>query len=197
MIELYQIEKSFSDRKIFDSLTYTFRTGEFYLVYGKNGAGKSPLFSLIALFDRDYHGAYLLDGEERKRLWGKREMKKRDESFSLLSPNNDLPPHMTLGELSAFEGFDCTLSFPSEKCVDTLSGGEKELIALDIEFHNKKPYLLLDETTSQLDDSHVNDFLALLQKRSEDQTVLFFTHDIRLKGRGKTLLLEDGKIREA
>ena len=196
MIELYQIEKSFGKRKVFDSLTYTFQTGRFYLIYGKNGAGKSTLFSLLSLFDRQYRGIYLLEGENRKYLWGRKEEKKRRECFSLLSPTNDLPPHLTLGELSALEGFDCCFSFSPDKNIDTLSGGEKEMIALQIEFHKQKPYLLLDETTSQLDDSHMEEFLNLLQRRPKEQTVLFFTHDIRLKGREKTLLLEEGKIKE-
>ena len=69
-----------------------------------------------------------------------------------------------------------------DRYVDTLSGGEKQRIALAMILAQNTPTLLLDEPTAHMDLSYEASFLELVQKLKMDRkkTFLLILHDLNL-----------------
>ena len=64
MIEIKELCKSFEEKKIFDSFSYTINDGTILAIVGKSGCGKSTLLNIIGLLDCDYKGQVVYDGIE-------------------------------------------------------------------------------------------------------------------------------------
>lgn len=78
-----------------------------------------------------------------------------------------------------------------------LSGGEKVKVALATVFLKNTPYIILDEPTNNLDDRTVQAVAQLVEKYSENHTIIIVSHDERLKIKNcKTIKIENDKIVE-
>lgn len=51
-LKLNNITKNFDNKKILDSVDFTFEKGKIYGLLGRNGAGKTTLFNCISEEDR-------------------------------------------------------------------------------------------------------------------------------------------------
>jgi putative ABC transport system ATP-binding protein len=80
----------------------------------------------------------------------------------------------------------------------TLSGGEKQRVALARALANRPAVVLADEPTGQLDPETTDAVLELLLSVRDDTALVVISHDPRLADRfDRTLVLEDGRLREA
>ena len=91
------------------------------------------------------------------------------------------------------------LSDRRHACPATLSGGEKQRIAIARALINNLPILLADEPTGNLD-SHIGQEVMMILHdiaRDEGCAVLMVTHDPRVEEiADRVLWLEDGKLRD-
>ena len=74
--------------------------------------------------------------------------------------------------------------------VNTLSGGEEILLALNIEINKKKKIYILDEVTAMLDNDHFNKLMEIINNLSREILIIMISHDKRTNKYGKQLIKE-------
>lgn len=167
------------------------RRGEYFVVMGPTGAGKTLLLQLIAGIHRPDSGKIILDGVDITSLSPEK------RSIGYVPQNYALFPHMPVRENVAYglkvRGFskseiDAAVEELSEKLginhlldrkVSTLSGGERQRVALARALAIKPKLLLLDEPLAALDAEtreEVRRYLKEIRKIAGLATV-HVTHD--------------------
>lgn len=199
---------------LFD-LNFSIEAGEFVLICGKSGCGKTTLMrhfkTVMTPYGRRkgeifYCGCPLQEVPVR--------VQAADIGYVLQSPDNQLVTDKVWHEL-AF-GVE-NLGLPQEvirlrvaemasffgiqnwfyKNVEELSGGQKQLLNLASVMAMQPKVLVLDEPTSQLDPIAAGDFLATIRKINLELGVTVIMIEHRLEEvfpmADKVLVLEDGR----
>jgi energy-coupling factor transport system ATP-binding protein len=204
-------------RPVFHSLNLTVRPGERVCVLGPSEAGKSTLaLCLQGLIPRmikgDFRGDVEVDGVltatcRPRQLAGRVGILLQDFEAQLFSTRVDQevafgPENLGLpreelqrrvAECLALAG----LAGLDDREPATLSGGEKQLLALAAVLSLEPKLLVLDEPTTDLDPVRVEELLATLDRlsRMRDFTLVFLGEDLRLaRFCSRIVLLARGKI---
>jgi len=161
------------------------KKGEYFVIIGPTGAGKSILLETIAGFHLPIRGSIELDGKDIT----KEEPRKR--RIGIVFQDYMLFPHLSvkkniefglnqkksyrLDELTRFLEIDHIL----QRMPDTLSGGEAQRVALARALVNNPKILLLDEPLSALDLNTRKKIIKMLNKIKEGRkiTIVHVTHD--------------------
>lgn len=190
MIELKSLSIDLGTFHLRD-LTLDIRDGEYFMVLGPTGSGKTVLLETIAGLHPVKSGAILLDGREVT----KTEPEKR--GIGIVYQDYVLFPHLSVIKNIAFglrqrgksrkraeveAGWTIELLGLSpllNRKIDTLSGGEKQKVALARALAIKPKVLLLDEPLSALDPEtreRVQQELREIRNKLS-QTIIHVTHD--------------------
>lgn len=192
MLDVSNVSVIFGKVTLFDNLYLSMHEGEKLTLSGPSGSGKSTLLRCIIGF-APFSGAIHIDSEPLNthtvwRLRRKvayvdqepdlgpgqvREALKRPFSYKANHAVN-FDPHRVD---SLFERFLLPQSLQSKE-VRTLSGGEKQRVALIAALLLKRPLLLLDEAASALDANSKHQVREYLREQSE-LTILSVSHDTR------------------
>lgn len=204
------------------NLSLSIQEGEFVTIVGSNAAGKTTLFNLINGADLPTSGDIFL---ERKHLSGLPEFK-RAKLISCVrqNPNDSVIVSMTLAENLALakingrsanlgkgvkkewkkefktilESFGLGLEKRLDDKVSSLSGGQKQTVALIMATISKPKLLLLDEHTAALDPNVSKTVLKITDQivKEGKVTTLMITHNIRqaIEHGNLLILLEKGRI---
>lgn len=189
--------------------------GEFAVLLGPSGAGKTTTLNLVGCLDHPTAGELIVAGatvagngahtrEGRLDALRREHMGFVFADFHLLptltAVENVLVPliwrdesdHRRARELLCRVGLEHRLSHRP----DELSGGEMQRVALARALLNRPSLLLADEPTANLDTRTRDEILGLLRELSDEGlTILLATHDHELAERGDTVLrLSDGVI---
>lgn len=170
-------------------LSFVAKPGEITAVSGQSGAGKSTLLDLIAGFLTPSGGSLTLDGRELLPL------PPEERPISILFQSETLFEH-----LSAFHNLglglprnapdrparvaaaltEVGLPGVEKQRADTLSGGEKQRVALARTLLRNRPVLLLDEPFSALDDDTRGTIRTLVRSLTEKHgwTTLLVSHHV-------------------
>jgi NitT/TauT family transport system ATP-binding protein len=185
------ISKSYETKKVFDGLTIDVTEGEILCVLGESGCGKTTLLNILAGFT-SYKGE----------LFGV------PEKVGYIFQEPRLLPNLTVAQNLAYAGGRVEvieelleiagLSGFKNKRPKSLSGGEKQRVAIVRAFASGAKVLLLDEPFSSLDTAmkiRLLDAFATLWKR-ENVTAVAVTHDIEeaLTIAHRIVVLKDGKV---
>ncbi len=142
-------------------LSFVARPGEVTAVSGQSGAGKSTLLDLIAGFLTPSAGTLTLDGNNLLPLSLERRpisiLFQSETLFEHLSAYQNLELGLPRGATDGPQKIEAALaevglSGVLKQRADTLSGGEKQRVALARTLLRNRPVLLLDEPFSALDD---------------------------------------------
>jgi putative ABC transport system ATP-binding protein len=198
-------------------ITLDIRQGEFIVILGKSGSGKSTFVSLLGGLEKPTSGYVKF---QRKNLSTRSEddlarLRRTEvgivfQHFNLLEmmtavENVELPlliaktPKSTRrpNAIRVLElvglGHRIT-NYPHE-----LSGGEKQRVGIARALINKPRLILADEPTGDLDSTTGDNIIELLQEINHDiewqPTIIMVTHDIsKIKKGMRVLTLSDGKI---
>jgi multiple sugar transport system ATP-binding protein len=192
-VSLRGVSKAFGGTQAVDNLTLTINDGEFVVLLGPTGAGKTTTLRLIAGLERPDSGSIVIDGRDVT----KREPATRDVAF--VFQQYSLYPHLTVYENLAFP-----LRSPARKWSEAdiksrvmevaklvridhklenrstkLSGGEMQRVAIGRALVRKPAIYLMDEPLSSLD-AKLRADLRLELKRIQAElfsTMLYVTHD--------------------
>ncbi len=205
-METFKIEDlsfTYPDRadKALSDINFTVNEGEFVLLCGKSGCGKTTLLRLLksslSPFGNLSGNIYL--GGRRLEDCNPREQASRI-GFVMQSPDNQIVTdkvwhelafgleslgvktpeiRVRVSEMASFFGLDSWFY----KKVTELSGGQKQLLNLASVMVMRPDVLILDEPTSQLDPISASDFLNTLKK---------INHEI-----GTTIILAEHRLEEA
>jgi iron complex transport system ATP-binding protein len=209
---------SIGGKTICGELSLAFNRGECWAVLGINGSGKTTLLHVLAGVRKAAAGEILLDGavlarHSRRRIAQRLALLPQDvfdafDSTVLESALIGRHPHVSRWwqwedaddeaiALAALAAVD--LAGLTARRVSTLSGGERERLAIAAVLTQQPGVFLLDEPTSHLDIHHQLAALELFSGKARDEacTVLVSLHDASLAARfcsHALLLFEGGEV---
>ena len=178
-----------------DDISFEIRTGEFVVIVGPSGAGKTTVLNMLGGMDACSEGTILVDGSEVSRYNARQltEYRRRDIGFvfqfynlvqNLTALENvELAAQICPDPLDAQEVLrdvglaDRMNNFPAQ-----LSGGEQQRVSIARALAKNPKLLLCDEPTGALDDQTGRTILQLLQDtcRQKGVTVIVITHNSAL-----------------
>lgn len=201
--------------EVLKDVNFALAPGSFHFLTGPSGAGKSSLLKLIYLAERPSRGTIELFGRDVEavapsdRPFLRRRIGVVFQEFRLLDhlsafDNVALPLRIAGGkpeayrndvaELLAWVGLKARM----HALPPTLSGGEKQRLAIARAVVNRPDILLADEPTGNVDDAHALRILKLFVELNRlGTTVLIASHDEDLVARsGQPVLhLDKGRLR--
>ncbi|MDG2022562.1 MAG: energy-dependent translational throttle protein EttA [Phycisphaerales bacterium] len=154
VITAKSVSKAFGEKLLFDDLTFSLPPGGVVGVVGPNGAGKTTMFRMIT-GDAQVDGGSFEVGETVKLGYVEQGRDSLPEGKSIWEAITDGDEELKLGNATVnsrayvsrfgFTGAD------QQKCVDDLSGGERNRVHLARMLRSESNVLLLDEPTNDLD----------------------------------------------
>ena len=199
-----------------DNVEIEVRRGEFIVITGPSGSGKSSLLYLLGLLDTPTDGVIRLNGEDVSVY---DEDKLADVrlaelgfvfQFHFLLPEfsaleNVMLPMQRLGKLSDKEIRQHAQQLLSElglgdqlhKLPKQLSGGQSARVAIARALANDPLLILADEPTGNLDTASSTNVEHILKKlaHERDRAVVVVTHDSRFaESADRVITLVDGKL---
>ncbi len=195
MIELKNITKRFNNNIVLDNLNYKFSETGLYIINGDNGSGKTTLSYIIGLLDNKYEGKFYFNNVDVSKLSKKEYNQAREKFISYIFSKNNLIPYLNVKEnLDLSNSENNFIDLEMKQDVNTLSGGEEILLALNIEINKKKKIYILDEVTAMLDNDHFNKLMEIINNLSKEVLIIMISHDKRTNKYGKQLKLNKGKL---
>lgn len=181
-IILDNISRRFNQDWIFESINYTFETGQSYAILGPNGSGKSTLLQIIAgnLSASSGTVQYQKDGQYL-------EIDAIYQQLSLSAPYLELIEEFTLSETIAFHAkfknmlpgitpakLIEILGFNSNenKLIRNFSSGMKQRTKLALAVLSDTPILLLDEPTANLDQQGQDWYRELISSYTKNKLLI-------------------------
>lgn len=206
MIEIKNLKKSFGEQKIFEDFSLTINDGEFVIISGDSGVGKTTLLNIIGYLEPYDGGEVLIDGTELMKI------KQQDylmnkvgflfQNFALIE-NQTVKQNLGIVKQKARTDHSMEevlnlvgLSDKIDQKVYSLSGGEQQRIALARLFLKKCDIILADEPTGSLDKKNAGAVIKLLKTlNDEGKTVIIVTHDEGIKKMGTRVVeLQNSRI---
>jgi len=187
MIEIESLSRKWKNFAL-DELSLKVESGEYFVILGPTGAGKTLLLELIAGFHVPDSGRVLVDGKEVTNLPPEK------HNLAFVYQNYSLFPHMSVKKNIEFgmrmkkirdpkrvldTARDLKITHLLDRNPLTLSGGEQQRVALARALVTDPKILLLDEPLSALDprtQENARELLSFLHKKNK-LTVLHITHD--------------------
>ncbi|MCJ7688207.1 MAG: ABC transporter ATP-binding protein [Clostridiaceae bacterium] len=213
-IQLKNVKKTYSMGEVIikavDDVSFSIEKGEFVVVIGASGAGKTTILNLLGGMDQVTSGNILVDGNEISEYNKKMLTKyRRDEigfvfQFYNLVQNLNAIENVELAveicknpmdpvEILENVGLkDRMKNFPSQ-----LSGGEQQRVSIARALSKNPKLLLCDEPTGALDYNTGKAILKLLSDTSKKQgmTVIVITHNSALTPiADKIITVKSGKV---
>ena len=216
LIQFKDIVKSYTmgDITIYASngVNFEVNEGEFVVIVGASGAGKTTILNLLGGMDTPTRGSIFVDGEDISHYDEKRLTEYRRDDIGFVFQFYNLVQNLTALEnvelasqisknpldskdiLKRVGLAERMFNFPAQ-----LSGGEQQRVAIARAIVNKPKVLIADEPTGNLDPETSIGIIELLERINEvnHTTVLVVTHDKEIvqKYKKRTILIEDGCIK--
>jgi simple sugar transport system ATP-binding protein len=180
-VELRDISKFFGTVVALDHVSIAAHYGEVHCLLGDNGAGKSTLIKIISgVFPPD-RGEYLFE-DQTVRFSSPRDA--LDLGIATVYQDLAMIPLMSISR-NFFLGSEPTKGwgpfkrFDTQQAVGTLSGGERQSIAIARAVYNGAKVLILDEPTAALGVKEAGVVLRYIaQARARGIAVIFITHNV-------------------
>lgn len=206
-LELIRIQKRYGDLPVLNSLAMTVAEGEIYGFLGRNGAGKSTALRIIMGITRANQGEIRLFGQsvaandplprqqvgyvaQEQHFYGWMTALRIGRFVSGFYPAWDEDEYRRL--LHALE-------VPTNRKIDSYSGGMYPKLALCLALATKPRLLLLDEPTAGMDAVARREFMGLVRDDAvrTRRTTLFSSHliDEVEMAADKVGILDDGVMR--
>lgn len=218
MIRTVNLTKVFRTDEIettaLNQVTFEVRQGEFVAIMGPSGCGKSTLLNILGLLDNPTGGEYYFNGAEVSRFNERQRARLRKENIGFVFQSFNL-----IDELNVFENVELPLIYlglPAserkmrveavlEKMQIThrkkhfpmqLSGGQQQRVAVARAVVAGPKLILADEPTGNLDSSHGEEVMNLLDHLNhEGTTLIIVTHSQRDAEYSQRIIrLFDGQI---
>ncbi|MCK4258133.1 MAG: ABC transporter ATP-binding protein [Halanaerobiales bacterium] len=192
---------SYEQNKIFEKVNLHIRKGQISCFVGPNGAGKSTLIKCLNKIFLPEEGVVFIDGKEISSL-KPRDLAKvmgyvpqnEKDTFSisvfeavLLGRRPYIQWRVRKEDIKIVESILAKLKIThlAEREIQTLSGGERQKVAIARALAQKPSILLLDEPTSNLDMNHQLEIMELLSNLAHDNsvTIIMVIHDLNLAAR--------------
>ena len=217
MIKLKNISKSYGSQRILDNISLDVKKGEFISIIGPSGAGKTTLLNIIGTIE-DFSASdkteLTLNDIDIHNLNDNEISEFRNKNIGFIFQFHQLLPELNLEEniflpsligkyskskylkkvkdLANLLGIEKLL----KKYPDSISGGERQRVAVARSLINGPKILLADEPTGNLDSKNEQIIMDLFKKLNKELglTIILVTHNNDFaKISNKCYTLKDGK----
>lgn len=193
-----------------DGVNFSINKGEFVIIAGASGAGKSTILNILGGMDSATDGHIFVDGNEITKYNAKELTTYRRYDIGFVFQFYNLVQNLTVRENVELASQICKDPLDLDKTIEAvglkersknfpaqLSGGEQQRVAIARALAKNPKLLLCDEPTGALDYNTGKQILKLLQDtcREEGITVIVITHNLALTAMGdKVIKVKNGKI---
>ena len=201
MLELSHIYKTFNqgtidEKVLFSDFNITVNDGDFVGVIGSNGSGKTTMLNVISGDMPIDSGSVLLDGKELNKLKNFKRAQRIGRVFQ--NPAMGTCPSMTIWEnLSIADNLGMGLENRLSTLAGSLSGGQRQALALIMATMIRPDLLLLDEHTAALDPKSSDTVMMLTDKivHEKNITTIMVTHNLRhaVEHGTRTVMMHNGE----
>ena len=212
MIEIKNITKYYgkgeSRFKALDSVSMNIREGEFVVILGASGSGKSTFLNVISWLETLDEGEVIYNDSHLEKMNEKELTKFRRDNVAFIFQQYYLLPHLNVEKnvkmgadlggkeylkyIEAVGLLDKRKKHPAE-----LSGGEQQRVAIARALSKGPKVLFLDEPTGALDEKTGRLVLDYIIKLQEEQkfTMIMVTHNANIaETADRTIKMNSGKI---
>ncbi len=212
IIKFKDVSFSYKDKVIFDKLNLNIRRGSFLSIIGPNGSGKSTLMKLIV-------GLYKAQGEIKvdNIVMSEDSYKSIRSKIGIVfeNPDNQFVAETVMDEIAfTLENMNydkkeikarvkevgklLDIESLMEKEPHSLSGGQKELVAIASALVLKPKILILDEALDMVDNNRRQDVLNILTNLNNlGLTIINITHNSEELLYGSDIIvMNEGKIKD-
>ena len=186
------LEKKFRQEYVIKNFNFEFQDHKKYAIVGPNGSGKSTLLQLLSQFSLPTKGSI-------KYLDNQGNLIENDLAFKQISfaaPYSEIIEEFTISELisflvglqnlpsafniKAFEEFSELKTNPN-KLIKNFSSGMKQKTKLTLAFSTPRPFLFLDEPTTNLDFKSKDWFQRKLEAEKDKLIVIASNEESEIK----------------
>ena len=213
-VKLENVSKIYGSKEVkivaVDEISFQIAEGEFVVIVGPSGAGKTTVLNILGGMDKATGGKVLVDGHDIAWYTNKQLTAYRREDIGFVFQFYNLVPNLTALEnvelalqicknpldaktvLSEVGLKDRLGNFPAQ-----LSGGEQQRVSIARALAKNPKLLLCDEPTGALDYQTGKSILKLLQDmcREKGMTVIVITHNSALTPMAdRVIKIKNGKV---
>lgn len=175
-----------------DGINFTIEKGEFAIIVGPSGAGKTTVLNILGGMDTADEGQVLVDGNDIVQYTPKQLVGYRRHDIGFVFQFYNLVQNLTALENVELAAQICHDPIPAAEALEAvglghrldnfpaqLSGGEQQRVSIARALSKKPKLLLCDEPTGALDYNTGKMILKLLQDtcRIDGMTVILVTHN--------------------
>ena len=203
MIELKNVKKVYSTKEVetiaLQNVSLSIKEGEFVMLLGRSGCGKTTLLNILGGIDTMTEGSYLFEGMEMSRVKGKTLAEFRNKKVGYV-----FQAYYLIDELDALHNVEVPLGYAGKGKSERrerarkaliqvgledrmkhypsqLSGGQQQRVAIARAMVNNPRVLLADEPTGNLDEENCRSIMQLLKElNKQGTTIIMVTHDVSL-----------------
>ncbi len=217
LLSAKNISKTFQGKKVLDDINIEINNAEIVAISGASGAGKTTLLNILSTLDKPddtIKSSLIIDNQEIFVL-GKNDLAVlRNKKIGFVFQFHELIPELNVLENVCLPGWikkDNNVKKKAEELLKyfgledftnkkplTLSGGEKQRVAIARSLINNPKIIFADEPTGNLDSKNSKILFDLFFKLRDDYncSVVIVTHDEKSANIcDRKLLIVDGKIK--
>ncbi|MBE6888148.1 MAG: ABC transporter ATP-binding protein [Ruminococcaceae bacterium] len=198
--------------KALDNINFTVDKGEFVVILGASGAGKTTILNLLGGMDTISSGVVKVDGKDISQANDKELCEYRRHDIGFVFQFYNLVQNLTALENVELARQICKDPLDGEEVLELvgldhrqhnfpsqLSGGEQQRVAIARAVAKNPKLLLCDEPTGALDYVTGKQVLKVLQDMSvkHNMTVIMITHNAALADMGQKIIkVRSGRIED-
>ncbi|MGI5173462.1 sugar ABC transporter ATP-binding protein [Treponema sp. OMZ 840] len=214
ILELQNINKSFSGIQVLFDVSLTVHRGEVVCLAGENGAGKSTLIKILSGAEYPDSGHIILQEKKYSRMHPFQAIK---SGIATIYQDVDLVETLTVADNiflnSEFKKYGVlidkrrqekqtkeflktlNIAIPPDAEVSSLSPGQKQNLQIAKALHRNAEILILDEPTASLGEEETKALIELIHKlKTEGKSIIYISHyldEIFTVG-DRVVILKDG-----
>ena len=212
-IHLEHVSFAYENRKIIDDVTLDIKDKTTTAIVGPSGGGKTTITSLIARFWDVQEGEVTLGGRNVKEYSFDSLM----ENFSFVfqrvylfedtiannirfaRPDASMDEVMEAAKKASCHDFIMALPNGYETVIGeggaTLSGGEKQRIAIARAIMKNAPVIILDEATANVDPENEKELTVAIENLTKEKTIIMIAHRLKtVRNADQIIVVDKGKI---
>ena len=217
LLSAKNISKTFQGKKVLENININIRKAEIVAISGSSGAGKTTLLNILSTLDKpddNNNSSLFIDNREVFNMKKNDLANLRNQKIGFVFQFHELIPELNVLENVCLPGWikkdvnvkkkakDLLKYFGLQDFVNkkplTLSGGEKQRVAIARSLINNPKIIFADEPTGNLDSKNSKILFDLFFKLRDDYncSVVIVTHDENSANKcDRKLLIVDGKIK--